>query len=138
MSCVPLLRMEKQLLGRCPSPLWYFSLVLNLVVRGHVTPLKCFFQEITAFACSIAVGGSLSVTYYLQSACVLLLIGTFLSVLCWWYTFLGGQREQSPALLESSLPHLALVRCRPTQFPAHLNPSPGSRDPRGLDSGSSK
>ena len=29
MSCIPLLRMEKQLLGRCPSPLWCFPLVLK-------------------------------------------------------------------------------------------------------------
>lgn len=79
-------------------------------------------MKMTAFACSVAVGGSLSVTSSLQSGCVLLLIGTLLSVLCWRCAFLGGQREQSPALLGSSLPYLAFVRCHPALFPAHLNP----------------
>lgn len=103
-SFVPLLRMEKQLLGRCPSLLWYFSLVLNLVLKGQLSTqrppflLCCVFlplqMKMTAFACSVAVGGSLSVTSSLQSDCVLLLIGTLLSVLCWRCAFLGGQCEQ--------------------------------------------
>lgn len=71
-SCIPLLRMEKQLPGRCPSPLWCFPLVLKedcfqrppLLLCSVFLPLQ---MKIIAFAFSIAVGGRLSVTYSLQS-----------------------------------------------------------------------
>lgn len=76
-SCIPLLRMEKQLLGRCPSPLWCFPLVLKEdCFQRPLLLLCCVFQHLPSALLLGAVYQWL--TPFRVTDCILLFIETFL------------------------------------------------------------